>query len=116
MAHNVSRAAPHPIAQGVEQAGLAQARAADVETCECIRATLRHSTSREPASHALPGYRPALRVPSPSPGEPGPAWFPIATPRVAFGGRAVRQRFEIHARVETPDYQGPETITNLCSG
>ena len=41
--------------------------------------------------------------------------FRIATPRVAFGDTTVRQRFEIHARIETPDYQGPETIVNLYS-
>lgn len=41
--------------------------------------------------------------------------FRIATPRVAFGQRNIRVRYEIHARVETPDYQGPETIINLYS-
>ena len=41
--------------------------------------------------------------------------FRIATPRVAFGDRTVRQRYEIHAQVITPNYKGPETIINLYS-
>jgi len=40
--------------------------------------------------------------------------FRIATPRI-FVGADVRIRYEIHARVETPGYQGPETIINVYS-
>lgn len=47
--------------------------------------------------------------------ENGDFHFRIATPRVAFGQRDLRLRYEIHIRVETPDYKGPETIINMYS-
>ncbi len=40
--------------------------------------------------------------------------FRIATPRI-FIGPDVRIRYEIHARIEAPGYQGLETILNLYS-
>ena len=41
--------------------------------------------------------------------------FRIATPRIAFGDKDTRVRYEIHAQVVTPNSKGPETIVNLYS-
>ncbi len=47
--------------------------------------------------------------------ENGDFHFRIATPRVAFGDKDTRVRYEIHAQVVTPNSKGPETIVNLYS-
>lgn len=47
--------------------------------------------------------------------ENGDFHFRIATPRIAFGDKDTRVRYEIHAQIVTPNYKGPEAVVNLYS-
>jgi len=70
--------------------------------------TVAYRTDTNEAVRNVPGIRHKAK-------ENGDFHFRIATPRIAFGQKNVAVRYEIHARVEAPGYQGPETIVNIYS-